>query len=864
MSMYTLLRNKPNPTMETMEDYLQGNLCRCTGYRPIIESMKTFCADGDESDVAMENGDSQCTNGYNGRENEVPIPKSKEKSSVENALLKKSDFENKRAEQNGAFDGINGCSKDATLKQFDDISDTIGIEQQVVDLVAEAQKASTSDSFIGQDGGNLSLNREMDGCCGGDKRLCCMAKKCSEEKIEEKCSEVSDNVNQKFLPYDESQEPIFPPELLLNKDKKQESLVFKGKRVTWYRPTALDEILELKTRHPDAKMVIGNTEVGLETKFKDKLYPVLIQASHVKELKEIVVESNGLRVGASATLNDIEEVCKKLLHTLPEHQLGVISAFVEMMKWFASKQIRYVASIGGNIMTGSPISDLNPIFMAASCRLDVASVNSRRSIVLDDGFYTGYRKTRLKPEEVLVSIKIPYTHQHEFFRAFKQAKRRDDDIAIVNAAFRMELQGKLIKDVNICYGGLAPVTKMARKTMASLRGKSLDEETMRDTLGVICEEFDLPPNAPGGMVRYRRTLALGLFFKFFVYVADRMGMSLGGIVKSSLGVGDGFHKGAFKSHQFYKLLNDDGSKRDVGQPIPHKSSELHATGEAVYVDDMARTVDELDLVFVTSKKAHAKIVTVDASRALQIEGVVDFVSSKDLTRERNLIGLPAAIQDEEVFASEKVHCVGQIIGAVIAENREIAKRAASEVDVVYEELPTILTIEQAIEAKSFFDGFNVLQNGNVEQGFASCDHVIEGQMTTGAQEHFYMETQTCRVIPLNENDEFLIFSSTQDPTCVQEMVAKTLGIDCNRVACVAKRLGGGFGGKETRSCYLANAVAVAANKVRVVFCLNQAWANYGPPSDILWPINNLYQAKATLPLFSFSNRLIPYKRIINM
>jgi xanthine dehydrogenase/oxidase len=113
---------------------------------------------------------------------------------------------------------------------------------------------------------------------------------------------------------------------------------------------------------------------------------------------------------------------------------------------FLGKQIRNVAAVGGNIMTGSPISDLNPIFMAAGCVLEVSSSNGgTRKVTMDSSFFTGYRRNVLKPEEILVSITIPYTADNQYFLAYKQAKRRDDDIAIVNAAFNLTLVENKVK-----------------------------------------------------------------------------------------------------------------------------------------------------------------------------------------------------------------------------------------------------------------------------------------------------------------------------------------------------------------------------------------------------------------------------------
>lgn len=131
--------------------------------------------------------------------------------------------------------------------------------------------------------------------------------------------------------------------------------------------------------------------------------------------------------------------------------------------------------------------------------------------------------------------------------------------------------------------------------------------------------------------------------------------------------------------------------------------------------------------------------------------------------------------------------------------------------VEYEELPAIITIEQAIEAKSYHMADRTIQKGDVEAGFASCDAVLEGEVRLGGQEHFYLETQGSIALPKGEDGEMEIFASTQNPTETQALVATALGVPANRIVCRVKRMGGGFGGKETRSAYVSMSVAVAAH-----------------------------------------------------
>lgn len=194
----------------------------------------------------------------------------------------------------------------------------------------------------------------------GDK--CCKVngKQCKPEE-DDKLFETND-----FTPYDPSQEPIFPPELKLNDEYDKQYLVFRGNdHITWFRPTSLKKLLEIKNLHTNAKIVVGNTEIGVEVKFKHFEYPILMNSGLIQELNCLEVQENGVKVGASVSLMDLQETLEKQIKMLPATETKVYKAIVKMLHYFAGKQIRNVASVGGNIMTGSPISDLNPIFMAA-------------------------------------------------------------------------------------------------------------------------------------------------------------------------------------------------------------------------------------------------------------------------------------------------------------------------------------------------------------------------------------------------------------------------------------------------------------------------------------------------------------------
>ncbi|XP_006862101.1 PREDICTED: aldehyde oxidase-like [Chrysochloris asiatica] len=244
----------------------------------------------------------------------------------------------------------------------------------------------------------------------------------------------------------------------------------------------------------------------------------------------------------------------------------------------------------------------------------------------------------------------------------------------------------------------------------------------------------------------------------------------------------------------------------VGRPIMHQSGIKHATGEAVFCDDMPAFSEELFLAVVTSTRPHAKLISIDASEALGLPGVVDVITAQDVPGDNGS-------QEERLYAQDKVVCVGQIVCTVVADSYTHAKQASKKVKIEYQDVePVIVSIQDAIKHKSFIGPEKKLEHGNTEEAFQCVDQIIEGEVHFGGQEHFYMETQSVLVVPKVEDKEMDIYVSTQDAAFTQEMVAYALGIPKNRINCHVKRVGGAFGGKLTKPALLAAVAAVAANK----------------------------------------------------
>ena len=240
---------------------------------------------------------------------------------------------------------------------------------------------------------------------------------------------------------------------------------------------------------------------------------------------------------------------------------------------------------------------------------------------------------------------------------------------------------------------------------------------------------------------------------------------------------------------------------------PHHDSAIsHVAGRSVYIDDIP--VNELLLhgKVVYSTVAHARIKSIDISAAQQLNGVHVILLAKDIPGE-NQMG--PVVHDEPCLASETVHCIGQAIALIAAVDDETARAAAQRIQIVYEPLEPILTLEAAIEKNQLLAPARTMQRGDLEQGFANAKFQIKGQLRTGAQEHWYLETQTCLCIP-GEDKEMNVYSSTQHPSETQAIVAEVLGIAKNEVVVETRRMGGAFGGKETQANHVAAWTALLA------------------------------------------------------
>ena len=254
----------------------------------------------------------------------------------------------------------------------------------------------------------------------------------------------------------------------------------------------------------------------------------------------------------------------------------------------------------------------------------------------------------------------------------------------------------------------------------------------------------------------------------------------------------------------------DRIRGGVHEKERHESGHKHVTGTAEFIDDVPEPAGTLHAYLGLSQRAHAEIISIDFSEVSSSPGVIGVLTAQDIPGENDVS--PAHKHDDPVFAAAKVEFHGQPIFAVVADTREAARRAAARVKIEYRDLPHVTDVLEAAAANYplVIDPLK-LERGDIEAGFAKARHVVEGEMRIGGQDHFYLEGQIALAIP-GEDDEIVLHSSTQHPSETQHMIGQVLGVASHAVTVNVRRLGGGFGGKETQANLFAAVAAVAAKK----------------------------------------------------
>ena len=247
-----------------------------------------------------------------------------------------------------------------------------------------------------------------------------------------------------------------------------------------------------------------------------------------------------------------------------------------------------------------------------------------------------------------------------------------------------------------------------------------------------------------------------------------------------------------------------------GQSKIHESAAAQVAGTAIYIDDMAELQGTLHAAPIMSTQAHGKLLGVDAREASHMPGVRGILFAQDIPGHKMLASF---IGDEPIFAIDTVQHIGQVVGLVVADSVMQARRAARKVKLQIEALPAVLSVKQALDQRSYVLPPVFVRRGDAQAALARAPHTLAGTLEVGGQEHFYLEGQIAYALP-QEQGQWTVHSSTQHPGEVQHWVAHALGLDNHAVKVECRRMGGGFGGKETQAGHLAVWAALAAHKLK--------------------------------------------------
>ena len=247
-------------------------------------------------------------------------------------------------------------------------------------------------------------------------------------------------------------------ELLRSISKESVSILTPQQR--YYLPAGVPEALAILRKNPDAVILSGATDIALRVTKRYELIADVIDLSQIASLKTVNNRNDVLEIGAGVVLQDVLSLVKDRF-----------PALYDMLNVFGSKQIRNLATLGGNLGTASPISDTLPVLMAYKAKVVLESVDGKREIPLDE-YIVGYRKTARRKDEIITSVLLPQCADHVVIRSYKIAKRREFDISTVSGGFRLEKKsGNVVEHITLAYGGMADHTMRSVSAEQFLAGK---------------------------------------------------------------------------------------------------------------------------------------------------------------------------------------------------------------------------------------------------------------------------------------------------------------------------------------------------------------------------------------------------------
>ncbi|MCD7464424.1 Primary amine oxidase 1 [Datura stramonium] len=508
------------------------------------------------------------------------------------------------------------------------------------------------------------------------------------------------------------------------------------------------------------------------------------------------------------------------------------------MEKIASPFVRNSASVGGNLVmaqkNGFP-SDIATLFLGLSATVSLMTSHRLEKLTWEELL----SRPPLESRTVLLSVSIPFKKDRNsklLFETYRAAPRpHGNALAYVNAAFQADVSlcqnSILINNILLAFGayGTKHATR-AKKAEEYLTGKTLNVHVLYEALklvklAVVPEDGTLHPE-------YRSSLAVSYVFEFLYPFTDAHSAISGGPLN---GINDISVKEVYETSKdgcisqgrkqtllfsAKQVVESNTEYYPVGEPMKKVGAAMQAAGEAVYVDDIPSPPNCLYGAFIYSTKPLAGVKGIQLESNQLTDGVTTIITFKDIPTGGANVGAITMFDPEPLFADDLARCAGDRIAVVVADSQRSADVAARTALIEYETAnidSAILTVEDAVEKSSFIQIPPFLypkQVGDFSKGMAEADHkILSAEVKIGSEYYFYMETQTSLAIP-DEDNCMVVYTSSQCPESAQHVIATCLGVPANNIRVIARRVGGGFGGKAVRAMPVSTACALAAYKLR--------------------------------------------------
>uniref|UniRef100_A0A1L8DXY7 Indole-3-acetaldehyde oxidase n=1 Tax=Nyssomyia neivai TaxID=330878 RepID=A0A1L8DXY7_9DIPT len=572
----------------------------------------------------------------------------------------------------------------------------------------------------------------------------------------------------------------------------------------WFKVQHVKEIFEIIKVSHDKKfmLVAGNTGHGVFRRDSD--ISVYIDVKDVENLRGYTI-GNDLEIGASVSLTEMMEILKKAAES---SKFSYCNDLAEHLQLVGSPSIRNLATIGGNLMLKHKhkefASDIFLMIEIIGGKIEIADNEVKRNILSLPEFL----QTKME-RKIITKIILPELNSSQMkLKFYKIMQRAQNTPSMITAGFLVKFSKENVVEMAlICFGGINETFMHARRLEKHLQGKSISSnDTLRSSLEILNEELLVSDSSQSANPKYRKLLAMGLFYRFIL-----SSLSDEKVNKKILSASKPTDRLLSSGKQTFKKFPESFPLTDA---IPKWEGTIQTAGEAKYANDLLPQPGELWAALVQARKVNAVIKKIDASTSLNIPGVYSFFSAKDIpgvngfTPVRNGEDL---VENEVIFCSHKVLFNGQPAGIILAESFDLAQKAASLVEIEYEEtdekiLPTIWDVlrENAterinehppkIEATSYGSETKMTMSGHWE---------------SGSQYHFTMEPHTCVCFPTETGME--VHSSTQWMDMVQVAISDALKVPASSIHMVVRRIGGAFGSRITRGSQIACAAAIACH-----------------------------------------------------